>query len=258
VEVIVVDNEGGGEDGGEDGAGPRPPLPPEVRLVACAAPGSYAARNAGAAAARGSLLVFTDADCRPEPGWLRALAAAHAETPGALLAGPVRMIPPAAPSAAACFDLARGIPQESYVRRGYAATANLAAPASVFRALGGFDARRFSGGDAEFCRRARAAGHPLRLAAAAAVGHPCRDSWAALAAKARRVKGGQIAAGPLPHRALWTLRTRTPPLRALSRFVRAPLPRGQRLRASAVLFALWGVELGETLRLLAGGRPARE
>ncbi len=36
--------------------------------------GPGAARNAGAAPARGDLLAFTDDDCEPEPGWLDALA----------------------------------------------------------------------------------------------------------------------------------------------------------------------------------------
>jgi glycosyltransferase involved in cell wall biosynthesis len=34
--------------------------------------GAAAARNAGAAVARGQVLAFTDADCAPIPGWLRA------------------------------------------------------------------------------------------------------------------------------------------------------------------------------------------
>ena len=34
--------------------------------------GPAAARNAGAAVARASLLAFTDADCFPSPGWLAA------------------------------------------------------------------------------------------------------------------------------------------------------------------------------------------
>jgi hypothetical protein len=128
-------------------------------------------------------------------------------------------------------------------------------PAAAFLALGGFDAGRFSGGDADLCWRARARGHALRLVQGAVVFHPCRASWHALAAKARRVKGGQVAAGPLRRRALWTLRTLTPPLRALVRILGAEAPLSHRLRAITVLFALWGVELKETVRLLAG-RPA--
>ncbi|HVH04090.1 MAG TPA: glycosyltransferase, partial [Amaricoccus sp.] len=206
-ELILVNNDA-----------PAPPplsLPAEIRVVDAPVPGAYAARNEGAAAARGVWLVFTDADCRPEPGWLAALAAATDAAGAAalpLLAGPVRMLPPAAPSPWATYDLVRGIPQAAYVARGYAATANLAVPRAVFAALGGFDARRRSGGDADLCRRAGRAGHPLALVEAAVVAHPCRADWALLATKARRIKGGQIAAGPLPRRVAWTLRTLAPPL----------------------------------------------
>jgi len=39
----------------------------------------HAARNLGAEMARSGLLVFTDADCRAEPGWLEALVRCHGE-----------------------------------------------------------------------------------------------------------------------------------------------------------------------------------
>ena len=151
----------------------------------------------------------------------------------------------------------RGIPQAAYVARGYAATANLAVPRAVFAALGGFDARRRSGGDADLCRRAGRAGHPLALVEAAVVAHPCRADWALLATKARRIKGGQIAAGPLPRRVAWTLRTLAPPLADSRAYLAAAHPWRQRLVAVAVRFRLWGVELAETARLLAGGPPER-
>jgi hypothetical protein len=249
-EVILANNEA---------PAPPPPLalPANARVVDAPAPGAYAARNAGAAAARGALLAFTDADCRPDPGWLAALAAAAAAHPGCLVAGPVRVTPPPAPNRFAVYDMVRGIPQAAYVARGYAATANLAVPAAVFRALGGFDAAAFSGGDARFCRRAGTAGHPVRLAPAAGVAHACRADWPALATKARRIKGGQVAAGPLPRRVAWTLRSLAPPVRESLAFLRAPHPPRHRLTAVAVRFRLWGVELAETARLLAGGAPER-
>ena len=260
-EVVIVDNDPAGDSTGGPTAGRAPEdrrgWPANARLVACAAPGSYAARNAGAATARGGLLAFTDADCRPDPGWLAALADAAAATPGGLVAGPVRMTSGTPPTVCEVYERLRGIPQARYVANGYAATANLAVPAAVFRALGGFDATRFSGGDADFCRRAGRAGHPLRLEPGAVVAHPCRADWPSLAAKARRVKGGQVAAGALPRRALWTLRTLTPPLRAIGRFLGDEAPVGDRLKASGVVLALWGVELAELVRLLAGLSPER-
>jgi GT2 family glycosyltransferase len=62
---------------------------PAVRLIRSDAglgPGS--ARNLGSAYANGWLLAFTDADCEPAPGWLRAAVGA-AEGRGRLIGGPV-------------------------------------------------------------------------------------------------------------------------------------------------------------------------
>jgi len=249
-EILVVNNDA-------PAAPPPLELPPNARILDCPAPGSYAARNAGAAVARGRLLAFTDADCRPAPGWLAALAAAAAGTPDTLLAGPVQMRPPPDPNLYAIYDLVRGIPQARYVARGYATTANLAVPADVFHRLSGFDPARRSGGDAAFCRRAGRAGHPIRLVPEAVVGHPCRADWEALATKARRIKGGQIRAGPLPLRLAWLLRTLSPPVRDTCAYLASPHPWAWRRTAVAVRLRLWGVELAETARLLTGSEPER-
>jgi GT2 family glycosyltransferase len=127
----------------------------------------------------------------------------------------------------------------------------------VLKAVGGFNPARFSGGDAEFCRAAGQRGHAIRLVPGAVVHHPARATWEALATKARRVKGGQIMNGSPRSRAVWLLRTLTPPLRALSRFARTDRPWRERLAAIRVLFALWGVELLETARVLTGGARER-
>ena len=60
-----------------------------VRAVACDVPrdGLAAARCAGIRAAQAPVVVFTETHCFPEPGWARALIAAHAAGPAAV--GPV-------------------------------------------------------------------------------------------------------------------------------------------------------------------------
>ncbi|WP_210527760.1 glycosyltransferase family 2 protein [Rubellimicrobium arenae] len=227
-----------------------PALPvPRARIVHAPRPGSYAARNAGAAVAQGEWLAFTDADCLPEPGWLAGLLAARTSRPE-LLAGPVEIRPGPAPSRWAIFDTVRGIPQKTFIRHGYAATANLFLPRTAFEALGGFDPTRLSGGDAEFCRRARARGYPLRYVPGAVVGHPARASREELVTKARRIKGGQVAVGPLRRRVFWTLRSLAPPLREIAAYAVAPQPWRWRLVASGVRLMLWRVELAEVARLL--------
>jgi hypothetical protein len=247
-EILLVNN----------GLAPAPDLPVGLRVLDCPRPGAYAARNAGAAAARGRWLVFTDADCRPEPHWLSTLAEAVEANVASLLAGPVRMTSSGArPNACEIYEMVRGIPQARYVAHGYAATANLAVSATVFHALGGFEPGRFSGGDAVFCRHARRAGHRLRFVPGAIVAHPVRSDWAALVAKARRVKGGQVGTGPFGRRLAWTLRSLVPPLRETGLFLAEAQPLRHRLVAIAMRFRLWGVELAETMRLLAGKPPER-
>jgi lipopolysaccharide/colanic/teichoic acid biosynthesis glycosyltransferase/glycosyltransferase involved in cell wall biosynthesis len=67
-EVIVVD------DGSIDGT-VSVARAAGVQVISQPHAGPAAARNRGAAAARGELLLFTDADCAPVPGWIAALAA---------------------------------------------------------------------------------------------------------------------------------------------------------------------------------------
>ncbi|MGZ8250554.1 glycosyltransferase [Methylomagnum sp.] len=59
----------------------------KIRLIRQTNAGPGAARNTGAAAASGEYLAFTDDDCHPEPGWLRAFAARFEARPDALLGG---------------------------------------------------------------------------------------------------------------------------------------------------------------------------
>lgn len=59
----------------------------EVRVLETPHRGPAAARNAGAAAARGGLLAFTDDDCRVDPGWLRAYEGPLTADPARLLGG---------------------------------------------------------------------------------------------------------------------------------------------------------------------------
>ncbi len=84
-EVVVVD------DGSEDGSGAavarRFAGDDRTRVLRCEGVGVAAARNRGAAAARGEVLVFLDGHCWCPPGWLAALVTALG-APGVGLVGP--------------------------------------------------------------------------------------------------------------------------------------------------------------------------
>lgn len=72
LELVVVDD-GSAEPSAVATAVRREP---RARLVRIEGEGPAAARNAGARAARGDVICFTDDDCEPVPDWARLLAAA--------------------------------------------------------------------------------------------------------------------------------------------------------------------------------------
>ncbi len=150
--------------------------------------GSYAARNDALAVARGRVLAFTDADCRPDPGWLARGYGAVETTPR--VAGRIVVSPSSARRLAEVVDASRFLRQDRYVREGFGATANLFVRREVFDAVGPFDARLRSGGDYEHGRRATRAGFPIALAEDAVVVHPCRSTYGELFRKAERVGFG--------------------------------------------------------------------
>ena len=97
VEVIVAD------DGSLDDTSERARRAGATVVEAAApgAPGNPArARNRGAGVCRGDPIVFLDADCVPQPGWLDALLAAH--TAGYALVGGALDLPEGLPFSARC------------------------------------------------------------------------------------------------------------------------------------------------------------
>ncbi len=254
-ELILVDN-------GSDRCPDESTDPEFARRVYCATPGSYAARNAGIVEARAEVFVFTDADCRPEPEWL-AEGMRCVYDPGeggGIVAGAVVMTSrdPEHPARYELYDLVMGIPQERYVRRGYGVTANLFVPRKVCVRLGGFDERRFSGGDAEFCRRAGRMDIAVLYCATARVAHPARRTMEELVRKVRRVKGGQITAGPRWRRMSYALYTFVPPLRVWRvAFYARGFSVSERLSVCAVQLRLWAAEIAELFRQLLEYRPER-
>lgn len=128
------------------------------------------ARNRGTEAARSRLYAFIDADCSARSDWLEQLLA-HADM-APLVAGEVKLRTTMQPNAVERFEALWRFGQESWVKQGWAATANLLVHAEAFDAIGGFDPTwRHIGEDVDFCFRARAAGYPLAYCASAIVEH---------------------------------------------------------------------------------------
>jgi GT2 family glycosyltransferase len=159
-EVVVVD------DGSTDGSAAIAARHP-CRLVRLErGRGASAARNAGAAAASGDVLFFTDADCILGPQTLgRAAAALESAGPRAVVGGSYETRPvdpgffPAFQAVYINYQETRRPENPDYV-----ATHAMAIRAADFRECGGFDEHFLPIlEDVEFCHRVRRAGYRLRM-----------------------------------------------------------------------------------------------
>jgi glycosyltransferase involved in cell wall biosynthesis len=141
-----------------------------ARVVAEPTPSRSLARNAGARAAVADVLAFIDADCVASPRWLAELLKCRGRAP--LIAGPVEIATREPPNIIERFESFWRFDQESWVKHGWAATANLMVERSAFEAVGGLDsAYRHIGEDVDFCLRAGRAGLPLEFCSSAVVWH---------------------------------------------------------------------------------------
>lgn len=146
-----------------------------AKVVADERPGRAAARNRGAAAASGHLLLFTDAGCVPQPDWPERLAACLERTP--LAGGAVHVTTTRQPRTVERFDALWRFKQERAVRHGgWSAGANLGMTREAFERVGGFDESYPAGDDVDICIRARAAGLELGWCPDAAVAHAASRS----------------------------------------------------------------------------------
>jgi GT2 family glycosyltransferase len=138
----------------------------EVTLLRQEHGGAARGRNRGVQAARGCYLAFTDDDCRPAPGWLRAFEAALARRPDALAGGRTTngLTGNLCSSAS---QLIMDIVYDHYnpdpENARFFATCNLALPTRSFRELGGFDEGYVLHAceDRDLCDRWRHRGWPL-------------------------------------------------------------------------------------------------
>jgi len=188
LEVLVVDN------ASTEDVARALPQDPRFTILRENRPGSYVARNTGAAHATGTVLAFTDGDCVPDPGWIsRGVAALSTEPRPDAVGGRIRLTfragrPLNGPQH---FEDVTGFPQRRYVEElSFAATANLLVWRAAFERVGPFDPSLRSGGDLSWGRRLTASGGRLGYSDDAVVDHPARDTWAELGRKTIRVAQG--------------------------------------------------------------------
>jgi GT2 family glycosyltransferase len=138
--------------------------------------GPAAARNMGAARARGEFLAFTDDDCTADPRWLRSLADALSQRPDCMVGGRTVNALVDNPYATASqllvsylYDYYNRVPRGAQL---FTAN-NLAVAAEHYRTIGGFDATypRAGAEDRDFCDRWRDHGYKMIYVPEAVVHH---------------------------------------------------------------------------------------
>lgn len=187
-EIVVVD----------DGSFPPVTLPlnvdgPSCICVRLEGRERSAARNQGAAVARGELLVFVDDDMSVGPDFLAAHMRAHCEWPGVLTVGAVYLTDAALATAFGCFRQKleqRGLPlsRDLTSMRNFCTAQNMSISRSGFRELGGFDEAIVSSEDQDLALRHTALGGQIAFLPEAEAIH--NDSALDIRSYCRRAEWG--------------------------------------------------------------------
>lgn len=153
--------------------------------------GSYAARNKGIEAAKGEILVFTDADCIPHEKWLESGIKTLMQTHCGIVAGDIRLFyrNPKQLTVAEVYDKYTAFNQKGYVANRNCVTANWFSYKTIMEEFGYFNSNLKSNGDAELSRKI-ANKYPIIFDENAIVYHPARYSMEEIIIKYHRVIGG--------------------------------------------------------------------
>jgi GT2 family glycosyltransferase len=138
----------------------------QVKLLVQPHAGPAAARNTGAKFALGDSFVFTDDDCMPERGWLRAFAARFLATPNCLVGGRTLNALSENLYSATSQAIIEVVYEHFNTLDGalFFASNNFAVPAAGFRKVGGFNEKFITSEDREFCDRWAHQGYSMTYA----------------------------------------------------------------------------------------------
>lgn len=148
--------------------------------------GSYAARNFGVRESKGDTLVFTDSDTKPVPEWISVIR--KTLKPGMAIAGKIEL-EIINNGLWELYDNLAHLNSEKNAANSDVATANMSVYRSDFDKVGFFE-ERFSGGDYDWSRRAKAAGLSIVFVKEAMVYHPTRKTFEQILKKEQRIAYG--------------------------------------------------------------------
>jgi GT2 family glycosyltransferase len=167
------------------------------------------------------------------------------------------------PSAAELFETVLAFPQESYIKAGFAATANVFTTRATFDRTGLFDKRLMSGGDVEWGHRVRARGLPQVYAEDVWVSHSARRTLRDLGRKARRVAGGVQSIAERERNGGWEILAHAKQQLVLLRRIRANIGHTglgtfrRKLKFAAVVWCVEFFYTAERCRVFLGGAARR-
>ena len=255
-EVIVIDNNS------EPAMKPCSTIAIPYAIYTCSTPGSYAARNYGVEKSKGDILVFLDAGCYPSPQWLESGVDAVLNNKDSVIGGDVLFEQSVHPTAVEQYQYLTGIENETTIaNKGYTGAGNLFTTAKVFNSVGEFDETLFSGGDKEWCWRARSKGFEIQFCSQAVVYTKARRSLRKAIIQARRIAGGRKQLRELESLPLKKRQDIAPhrnPLRASTFiFSQKQLSYLNRVKIFFVASILKIAHVTETIRLSLGSKAER-